>query len=101
MNVDMISCRTPINEDEARGIVEAESDPIARELMRMALGVAGMRFLKIRGMSDEDFERDLPESPFDMAFFAKVMKAFLSQRSTIEGILKGESVAKASGWDEG
>ncbi|MCA9590945.1 MAG: hypothetical protein KC657_36860 [Myxococcales bacterium] len=58
-----------------------------------------MRFMRPQGMSEAQWQMQLPVSPFDMEFFASVVTKALSRRDVLERILAGESLAQATGWD--
>ena len=90
--------RLPFNRDAVDTVMSSVTDPIVKNLMSAALGVAILQYSKPPTMTDAEFDRHLPRAPFDMAFFAAIMKDLFSQRTAIEAILKGKSVAQATGW---
>jgi hypothetical protein len=88
-----------VNGRGAFDMVEEETEPVVRELLRMSTSIAMMQFAKPKEMGDAEFQMRLPEAPFDMAFFVRVVQQMFRQRHTLEAILRGQSVAAASGWD--
>lgn len=89
----------PLNEDEAHIAVEEVSDPITRNLVRLAVGVARMQFIRYSGLSDNERSRRLPSAPFDMRFMVQVMIQTFSNHQTILLLLEGKTIEEATGWD--
>jgi hypothetical protein len=87
-----------VNEDGAESVVNSVQDPIVRNLMLAAWGVARLRIARSGELITEP-EEELPQGPFDMRFFALVMRDLFLQKDAIIGMLRGESPAQASGWD--
>lgn len=95
----MTSAVQPLGEEGAAQILDSLDDPVVRELVRLCLAEARMRFMRPQGMSEAQWQMQLPVSPFDMEFFASVVTKALSRRDVLERILAGESLAQATGWD--
>lgn len=97
--------RTPvaINDDGAERVRCAISDTICRNLVTAALNEARKQLVAIEATAEttNDAERLAPPCrPFDMEFFATVMEEYLSLVWIVEGLLEGQSIARASGWDD-
>jgi hypothetical protein len=93
------SSRVPLNEIGVDEVLASIPDSATQNLVRLAISMARMRFMRWEGMSDDAFEAQLPKSPFDMTFFASLMKGVFSKWDLLERIAKGESIPTASGWD--
>ena len=99
MNSEFADRRGPIQEEGAAKLLQEMDDPIAGELMKLCLAAARMRFVRWEGLSSTEWEARLPKSPFDMEFFACVLKDVFSKREVLERVLRGETVASATGWE--
>jgi hypothetical protein len=97
-NVD-IGCEIPFNEEGVDEVLSSIADEPSRNLVRLAVATARMRFLRPEGISESEFQKRLPLSPFDMTFFASVVKELFSKERIIERIRRGESLSGASDWD--
>ncbi len=80
--------------DEANVAVNAIEDPITKELVRYSLGLLVGKF--VRWDADVD-PVDLPEAPFDAAFYVRCMTQFLARHERIAGMLAGEIVDEFGG----
>ncbi|WP_394834480.1 hypothetical protein LVJ94_49100 [Pendulispora rubella] len=89
----------PPNEEGAKRVLASIDDPVVRNIVQLCVTEARMRFIRGEAMSDDEWEAQLPAAPFDMEFFASVVSKVFSRRSVIDGIMRGESIARATGWD--
>lgn len=89
----------PVREDGAARLVESIQDPIVKSLVRLCLAKARIRFIRLVDQTDAEFESGLPSEPFDMEFFASVLRDAFSNRSILERILAGETLEAATSWD--
>ena len=89
----------PLREDGAEEILAGVDDPVTRNLMKFCLAAARMRFMHWKDLTDVEWEARLPTAPFDMAFFASILKDIFSNREALERVLRGESVESATSWD--
>jgi hypothetical protein len=88
-----------LNYDKVEAILREAPNDIVRNLASVGVSVALIRFGKPVGQSDTDYEARLPAAPFDMAFYATVLIAMFRHTDAIKGILDGQSIAQASGWE--
>jgi len=91
--------RKPIREEDAEAMLASVDDPITGELIRLCVAAARMRFMRLKDSTDAEWEARLPSAPFDMEFFVSVLQEVFSRREVLERVLRGESVASATGWD--
>jgi hypothetical protein len=89
----------PVREAEAEAELNAITDPIARELVKLCMSAVRMRFMVPQGATPEERRNRLPVAPVDMQFLTVALAETLSKRQVIERILQGESIAAATGWD--
>jgi hypothetical protein len=88
-----------LNDGKAERLIESVSDPILANLLRYALAQARLHLLPPAGVDPKEWEKSLPESPFDLEFFARVVHGMFSKRHIIEKLLSGATPAEATGWD--
>lgn len=91
--------RRPFREEGAEQVLSSVEDEVTKNLMKMGFAVARMRYIRWKDMTDAEWEARLPAAPFDMEFFASVLKDVFSEREVLERVLRGESIASATGWD--
>lgn len=89
----------PINEDGAEAVVSSVVDASLRNLLLLFLANARMQFMRRSDQSEEEWLAQLPTTPFDMEFFARVLSKSLARPDIIRRIMDGASIAEASGWD--
>jgi hypothetical protein len=89
----------PINEDVARNIWNSIEDPITRNLVRLGVARALMKFAQKHGETEEEWRSQLPTSEFDVAFFVRILIDMCSQHDLMRKLLDGLSIEVASGWD--
>ena len=77
------------NLDEARILMRAEADPVARNLQKLAVGKASLLF---------QLDPRLVVADLDLAFVARLARALYDERKVIEGVLRGDSLEEATGW---
>jgi hypothetical protein len=65
----------------------------------LLFAAARMRVMPWRGSSETDRVERMPVAPFDMEFFVRVATEALSRRKVVDRILRGETIAAATGWD--
>lgn len=94
MNDDIL-----INEAVAFGTAKEIADTVTRNLVMFAIAEARMRVIRRVGQNEDDWRAGLPEQPFDMQFFGDVLASMFAKADIIKGVLNGESLAEASGWD--
>jgi len=96
---NQVGCHIPFNEEGIDGVINSIADPITQNLVRLAVSTARMAFIRWEGVASDAFEAQLPMSPFDMTFFAKLMKNLFEKRDLVEKVTKGETIPSATGWD--
>ncbi len=89
----------PFNYDAAKRILAATDDPVSANLMKYALAQLQLQLLPIAGVDEDEWRRNLPLAPFDMAFFLKVIKSMFANREVVDKLLAGQTTAQATGWD--
>lgn len=90
-----------VNESEVEAVLSAAPTEIVRNLARMGVAVARMRYARRKDQTEAEWRAGLPAAPFDMRFYASVLVSLFSQTKTIENVLQGQSIADASGWSWG
>jgi hypothetical protein len=88
----------PVNEQDVDGVLESMTDPIQRNLVRVAIAKARMRFMRPTTMGEAEFVAQLPSESFDMGFFASLMKDLFANRELLNRLLRGDSIEEASEW---
>jgi hypothetical protein len=58
-----------------------------------------MRVIKSIEQTDEEWQKGLPDQPFDMYFFVEVLQKMFAKRAILDNVLAGQDLAQASGWD--
>ncbi|HEX5661252.1 MAG TPA: hypothetical protein VFX59_28880 [Polyangiales bacterium] len=79
----------PINEDRAGEFLDTITDPVVRNLV-------GMAFANVRL---ELGTGNLPDAPFDVNYFVRLVHMTLKRTDVVRAILDGQSIAAATGWD--
>ena len=85
------SPQVPVNRQEAFDRVQSEEDPGTRALLEFALETATAQFLKWDHMSEKEWRSQLPDKPFDMLFFIKVMERMFENKGRMRRMLEGRS----------
>ena len=93
------SVDVPLREEEAERVIASIVDPVQERLVRVAVAEARRRFMRPTDMLELEWRKQLPAAPFDMEFFASIMKDLFSNRELIDRLLRGESIEAATGWD--
>lgn len=88
-----------INEAVAFGAAKEIADTVTRNLVMFAIAEARMRVIRRVDQNEDDWRAGLPAQPFDMQFFGNVLASMFAKADIIQGVLNGESLAEASGWD--
>ena len=88
-----------INEAKASETAKRIADPVTRNMVMFAIAEARMRAMRRVGQAESDWRAGLPETPFDMEFFASVVAELFAKTDIVRAVLNGESLAAASGWD--
>jgi hypothetical protein len=94
-----VSSHLLLNESEAFESISKVPDDLRRNFVLFGIATARQRAMRQVGQSSDDWKSSQPAEPFDMKFFCAVLEAMISERSVINGILDGKSLAEASGWD--
>lgn len=94
-----VSAEIPFNEAGAERVVSNIDAPILKNAVQFSLAKARMRFIREAGEDEYAWRTQLPAAPFDMGFFASVLKEVFSRPEVVERILRGESIEQATGWD--
>lgn len=81
-----------VNTDKAYEYSQTITDPVVKQLVEFAHGLAMMQFVKLPGMSDEEYQEQLPEKPLDMLFYIKLMEKLFSQKENVRLGLAGENI---------
>lgn len=81
-----------VNTDKAYEFSQAITDPVVKQLVEFAHGLAMMQFVKLPGMSNEEYQQRLPEVPLDMRFYVKLMEKLFAQKESIHLGLAGETI---------
>lgn len=79
----------PINEDQAGDFIRSIEDPIVRNLVSMAFANARL----------EIATGSVPDAPFDMAFFVRLVHMTVKRTDVVRHVLEGKTIAEATGWD--
>jgi hypothetical protein len=79
-----------LNRDLTYDAVTSIPDPITRALLDFALAQATLYFLRLDGESIEEYNKKLPDEPFDMAFFIRIMQRIFSHKRILQDILNGK-----------
>jgi len=88
-----------INEEKAHEIASAITDPVIRNLVIFGIAEARMRVVRRVGQGEAEWRSGLPEQPFDMVFFAAALRSLFGKTDILRGVLAGQNLAEASGWD--
>lgn len=99
----VVRTRMAINDDGAERVRCAISDRICRNLVTAALNEARKQLVAIEATAETTIDAEplaSPCKPFDMEFFATIMADYLSLVSILDALLEGQSIARASGWDD-
>jgi len=89
----------PCNEESVGAVLDSISDPVVRNCVVAAAGVARMKFVRPLKMDPHEFAATRPTAPFDMTFFARIMVDFFSDKAAVRAMLDGATPEQASGWD--
>ncbi len=81
-----------VNTDKAYEFSRAITDPVVKQLVEFAHGLAMMQFVKLPEMSDGEYRQQLPETPVDMLFYVKLMEKLFAQKESIHLGLAGENI---------
>src|SRR4051794_27419404 len=81
----------PVNRQEAYDRVQSSEDPPTRALLEFALETATTQFLRWDHMSEEEWRSQLPDTPFDMLFFIKVMERMFENKGRMQRMLEGRT----------
>lgn len=79
----------PVNRQEAFDRVQSNGEPATRALLEFALETATGQFLRWDSMSEEEWQAQLPDTPFDMLFFVKVMEKMFENKGRMLRMLEG------------
>lgn len=88
-----------INEAKAHAFAQSLPDTTTRNLVLFGIAEARMRAIRQSGQQESDWQIGLPRDPFDMEFYASVLAGMFSKRDILKGVLDGQDLAAASGWD--
>ncbi len=83
--------RVPLNRREAFEAVQAIKDPVLKNLVEFALETATAQFMKWDHLEEEEFLRQLPDVPFDMLFFVRVMEKMFANKERMLRLLQGRT----------
>lgn len=89
----------PVNEAQVDMVLADIASPVTRNLVQMAVAAARMKFMRSMDQSEEDWENELPATPFDMGFFAKVVADAFKNETVVRSVVAGASIQNATGWD--
>ncbi len=81
-----------VNTDKAYEFSQTITDPVVKQLIEFAHGLAMMQFVKLPRMSDEEYQERLPERPLDMLFYVKLMENLFTQKEKVRLGLAGENI---------
>jgi hypothetical protein len=87
------------NELEADKLLEDAEDPRVRNLTTLCIVTLRMRAMRRAGEAEGDWRARLPSAPIDLAFVCAGLLEAFSSVAVVEQVLKGESLAAATGWD--
>jgi hypothetical protein len=88
-----------INEAGAERVLASISDPVVRNLVTFGIAEARTRVLRRAGQDESQRRVELPDQPFDMQFYASTLASMFAKTDILKGVLNGQSLAAASGWD--
>jgi hypothetical protein len=80
----------PLNRDQASDTVSAIEDPVLKHLMTLALGAATVRLVRWNHQSEAEYRSQLPDAPFDLLFFVRVVEQLFADQERIQRVLRGE-----------
>ena len=85
---------------EAHIFIEDEPDPAIKIILEMAQYQALKSFMgpSDKSLSDEEFLEQLPAAPFDMLFYLKAVKNFLTYKHMLTQVLSGDIDAADQVW---
>ena len=89
MEAERVESWMPINRQEAFDAMQAIQDPVLKNLVEFALETATAQFMKWDHLSREEFTRQLPQAPFDMLFFVRVMEKMFTNKERMLRLLEG------------
>lgn len=79
----------PLNREHAWERMEAIGDPVARRLVKDALGIATTRYTRPDGVSEADFRAGLPSAPLDLLVLVDVVEQLGRDKERLRRILDG------------
>jgi hypothetical protein len=89
----------PLNYEAAERILETTKDPVLANVLRFALAQLQLQLLPTVDVSEEEWRRNLPQAPVDIAFFLRVVRGMFERRAILVELLAGRTTAEATGWD--
>jgi hypothetical protein len=88
-----------INEEEVDVVLEGESHPVVREILKYAIAKARMRVMRFEDEGENEWRMRLPQAAFDMGFYLRTVLEVVSDLELLRALLDGKSLAEATGWD--
>ena len=92
-----------LNRDKAIDLIDSSNDPIEEVLLRIALTKLQLFAIKQASLSKEGSDEVvLPQEPFDLFFYAKVIQELFEPnlRNKIKLILEGDPEARRDMFDD-
>jgi hypothetical protein len=78
-----------INLEEANLYIESIDDPVVKLLVDTARYKVLQGFINYSDIPDAEFDKSLPNAPFDMLFYCRTITRLFSSKYFISEILKG------------
>jgi hypothetical protein len=88
-----------VNEEGVDAVLATLRNPVAKNLVRMAVAAARMQCIRKEGQTETAWRDELPISEFDMGFFARAVAEAFRNEEMLRAVLNGSSIEEASGWD--
>jgi hypothetical protein len=80
----------PLNIEGAAAVERAIERASTRLLVRSALARAVLPHLRAEGASEAEWLAELPAAPFDLGFYAEVVRGFFERTEWLAAVLRGE-----------
>lgn len=84
-----------LNRKEASDFKEGISDPAVQLIVDLAMYQAFNSFLPLDGMDETALLARMPEQPFDMLYFVKMVSRLFGDKQLIADILSGKVTAES------
>jgi hypothetical protein len=86
----MTSHELVVRGQEANEFISSIEDPIGKALAEIALSKFVGRLVKHTSTTDEEYQQQLPQAPFDVFFYLTLVHEIFSMRQRLFRILEGD-----------